>query len=129
MKIYKARLTGILTLLLVPLPLVILPFIAEESLQKHQWIVIGGFFVLMLLLVLAATAWKLEIEDGTVKSYFLGFLVVELSASNVRHLSYGNLLKGGLGMGKGLIIHADVNGKSKRLTLGEKCTAKKLSSM
>jgi hypothetical protein len=44
---------------------------------------LGGFWVLAIVLAMFPLTLKLEIEDGEVRSYFLGFCTKELRASDV----------------------------------------------
>ncbi len=70
-------------------------------------------------MALAPFVIKLEIAGDTVKSFFLGFCTKELKASDIKSLTHRDLFPGGLGFGKGLIIHAVDKGVSKRFSIGE----------
>ncbi len=112
---------------LYSIPLVIVPVLLLVPLLESGTPIdsgkLFGFMILSLLalfLVLLPIPARLKINNDTVKSFFLGFCLMELKASSIQLVQYGNLFHGGLGIGKGLKIRAIVNGKSKGYTIGEK---------
>lgn len=122
--IYKANKFYNVLLLIVPF-LLLIPLFESESIEGKK---LFGYGILSLTaVILAATplAIKLEITKDSVRSYFFGFCVKELRPSNIQSITYGNLFRGGLGFGKGLIIYANVKGKSTRFSMGEMLYGKK----
>ena len=85
---------------------------------------LAGFWVLGTVLALIPFAPRLEITETNVSSYFLRFCVTNLHASYVLVLEYGTLMRGGLGVGKGLKIWAMSNGRRKYYSIGEKLYGK-----
>ncbi|MFM2357999.1 MAG: hypothetical protein RJA61_736 [Candidatus Parcubacteria bacterium] len=123
-KIYKANKSYNALLLVVPIILSVVFFLGDSPITTEKWI---GFAVLSgmaMLIALIPFGMRLEIGHDHVTSYFLGFQVTVIQANNIQAVQYGNLLRGGLGFGKGLNIRAVINGKSKTTSVGERLYGK-----
>src|SRR5271156_6829335 len=116
MKIYRPKLSSTLPILLIPI-LFSLSFIGS-NIDNNDVIGILGFFLIAIILTLIFSCGHTDVDGQYVKSYLFGFLIMSLTSSNVKSITYGNLFKGGLGYGKGLIVYADINGKKKRFSMG-----------
>src|SRR5215471_6286939 len=106
-KIYKPKksvMGGGLVVLAVIFFGLTLPLIVEGSpVEIEKLLGLVGFWLLGIILTLIPFLFKLEVGRDYVKSYFLGFCIRDVRASNVQALEYGNLMRvGGLGYGKGL---------------------------
>jgi hypothetical protein len=118
--IYKANKFYASLILIVPLILLVPLF--EGGTQIEDGKLIGYCILSFLAIILALTpfAARLEIDQDSVKSYFLNFRVSDLCASDVQVVEYGNLFRGGgIGGGKGLNIRVK-KGLSKTYSVGEK---------
>ena len=74
-------------------------------LQVHnEWIGICGFWLIGFILILVPLYTKLEVGKDYIKNYFFGFCVNTIKQGDVIAINYSNLMKGGLGYGKGLNI-------------------------
>lgn len=78
-----------------------------------------GFWVMGIILTLIPLAFKLEVGETYVRTYFFYFRILNLLPSNIEAMEYDNLFHGGLGVGKGLNIRINLNGKSKNTSIGE----------
>lgn len=118
-KIYSANryygLAGVLIPLIVSVPLLVsgLPD------QTSRLVGYGAFWILGIILALIPLAFKLEVGKDYIKSYFLGVCFTEVHSSEVQSIQYGNLLRGGLGIGKGLNYRISRNGRNKMYSIGE----------
>ena len=64
---------------------------------------LAGFWTFEDILTAIPFMFKLEVGDNYIKSYFLGFCIRTLHASDIQALEYGNLMRwGSAGYGKGL---------------------------
>ncbi len=118
-KVYKAHWYHNILVIIFPFFLTLPLFFSRGSIEHNKIIGISGFWVLSIILALAPFTMRLEIDGDEVKSYLFGFRILKLQSSNVKSITYGNLMKGGLGFGKGLIIRVNINGRGKTLTIGE----------
>ena len=127
MTIYRAKYSYIFTnslIFILPLLLTIVTLTEGSAATSNEWIGLCGFWVIVVIITFIPLAFKLEVNDDFVKSYLFGFLMITLTSSNVKSVTYRNLFKGGLGFGKALIMYADVNGRRKRFSMGERLYGK-----
>ena len=122
--VYKANRFYNLIILVFPFLLTLPLFIANNSPTKNKLIGLAGFWLIGIILAFAPFFMKLEVTEGAVRSFFLGFCTKELKASDIKSLTYSNLFVGGLGFGKGLIIRAAYKGVVKRFSIGERLYGK-----
>ncbi len=103
--IYKGRKTKIGggLFILIALSLVfILPRIIEGTpIETNKILGLAGFWLIGIVLALAPRAFKLEVGNTYIKTYFLNFCLRDLHTADVEVLEYGNLFLGGMN-GKGL---------------------------
>jgi len=121
--IYKANKFYGLPALIIPL-LLIAPLLSSEVSLENRLIGFGVFLLITLAIILVPLVSRLEIGRDFVRSRILGFSTLELHPSDIQAIEYGNLFRGGLGVGKGLNIRAIVNGKIKNTSIGEKLYGK-----
>ena len=118
--IYKANKFYGLPGLAIPLLLLAPLFEGDGQITNEKLLGYGVLTFFALFLTLLPLGAKLEISNGHIRSYFWGFCVSHVEVANVIAATYGNLFKGGLGFGKGLIIQAATAKKSKSYSFGEK---------
>lgn len=119
--IYRTRrpyILGSLFLFVFPFLLTLVVFTEGQAAQPNEWIGIGIFWVLSLLVVLIPFGFKLEVGNDYVKSYFFGILIKTLKSSDITVVKYDNLFRGGLGFGKGLHVRTKT-GLNKIFSFGE----------
>jgi hypothetical protein len=110
---------GGLTMLAIVFFGLTLPLIVEGApLEMKKLMALAGFWAMGIVLTILPLLWKLEVGQDYVKTYFLGFCVMNVRSSDVQVLVYGNLFVGGLG-GKGLTFRALTRGRSKAYSIGE----------
>lgn len=125
MKTYRPKLIRVIPILLLPLILLIPLFINGESLKENELFAVIGAVVLVFLIVVATLGWKIKVSSNEAKNYFFGFLITTMNRSNVKSVAYKNLFRGGLGVGKGLIIQLTTDkGRIKTISIGEKLYGK-----
>jgi len=119
MIIYKANRFYFLPILFVPL-LAIVPLL-EGGIPLDQKRLVGYLILSGLSVLLAVIPFftRLEVGADSVKNYFLGLCTSTIKQEDVVVINYGNLLRGGLGYGKGLNIKTK-KGLSKSYSVGEK---------
>ena len=99
-----------------------LPLMVEGSpVSLGKLLGLSGFWLLGLILTLIPFTFKLEIGQDFIKSYFFGFCIRELHASNIIALEYGNIVRfGALNYGKGLKgLEKTKDGGRKYFSMGE----------
>lgn len=124
MKIYKANIRFNLPLLIIPIILALILVSEKIAPKKEVTIGLAIFAIVSVIIVLAPLAFSLEVGSNYIKTRFLGFIIWDLKSSDVKSLEYQNMLRGNLGVGKGLIIRANFAGKNKNFTIGEKLYGK-----
>ncbi|MEK7113598.1 MAG: hypothetical protein AAB873_02095 [Patescibacteria group bacterium] len=122
--IYKPRksvMGGGLVMLLVLFFGLTLPAIIEGSpLPKNELFGLLGFWFIGLVVTFLPLAFKIEIGVDYVKTYFFKFQLRDLRPANIQVLEYGNILRGGLGVGKGIKGWEKTrNGNLKYFSIGE----------
>ena len=123
--IYKAKKTYGLPVLFI-IFLFLMPLFGSDTPLEGGRLV--GLIILLsvsIILLIAPMAFKLEVGKGYSKTYFLGFCITTIKSVDVQIVQYSNLLRGGLGVGKGLNIVININGKTKNYSVGEKLYGKK----
>jgi hypothetical protein len=102
-KVYKLKFSTTAPVLLIPLLLIYPAVIADVSLEDK---VIGlTFFLIPILFVaLIPLGSRLVITSENIAIYFFGFHTSIIRNQDVVKVKYQNIMKGGLGFGKGLVI-------------------------
>src|SRR5215471_11660940 len=105
-KIYRARKSasgaGVVVLILLFFGLTLPMIIAGGNIETRRLVALCLFWVMGIPLTIAPFAFKLEVGPNYVRSYFMGFRIRDLRASNIETIEYGNLFPAGLGVGKGI---------------------------
>ena len=127
MKTYKIKKSYILSnsiLLIFPAALTAITF-SEGNATNNEVFGLGMFWVLCLLITLVPILFRIEVGSGEIKTYFAGLLTSHIRAQDVEVMEYGNLLRGGLGVGKGLKIWSKKqNGSKVYRSIGERAYGK-----
>lgn len=128
MKIYKAKISFILGnsfVLIFPLLLTLVILAEGAAAQQNEWVGVGIFWILGLLVTFVPLGSKLEVGEDYIKTYLFGFTTTKkISSSDVQALTYGNIFKGNLGFGKGINFTVLRNNKSKAHSLSERIYGK-----
>lgn len=123
--IYKAKLSYILSsifLLLFPFLLTLVTLTEGQAAESHEWIGLGGFWIICVLIIVVPFTSKLEVGNDFVRTYIFGIRTSNIQPSDVLVLDYGNLMRfGGLGYGKGIKAWIKTKSGGKRYyDIGEK---------
>lgn len=126
--VYRAKKSvvwaGLIGLVLIVL-LALSTLTQGTPIRTGQWVGLGGFLLMSIALTVLPLGFKLEIGGNYVKSYFLGFCVRYIHASNIQSMSYGNLFGfGGFGAGKGLRIWERTRNGRRYVSIGESAYGK-----
>lgn len=120
-RVKKSFILGNSFVLIFPLVLTIVTFAERDMVRQNEWVGLGGFWMIGLLLTLLPLSSKLEISKDYVKICLFGVITTsQIYSSDVQIVEYGNLLRGGLGHGKGLRIRVLKNGRSRTHNIREK---------
>lgn len=126
MKIYKIRKNYILNnsvLLIFPAVLTVVT-LSEGSVASSEIFSLGMFWLLCLLITFVPILFRIEVGSNDIKTFFFGFQTSHIQAEDVEVLEYGNLFRGGLGVGKGLKMWVKTSKGRKAITIGEKAYGK-----
>lgn len=124
-KIKKAYIVSNSIMLIFPVVLTAITF-SEGAATNNEVVGLGMFWLLCLLITLVPILFRVEVGSGEVKTYFAGFLTSHIRAQDVEVVEYGNLLRGGLGVGNGLKIWSKKqNGSKVYRSIGERAYGKK----
>jgi len=102
-KVYKLKLLTTAPVLLIPLLLIYPAIIADVSL-KEKMIGVTLFLIPVLFVALIPLGSKLIISSNDISVYFFGFRTSYFQNQDVIKVKYQNIMKGGLGFGRGLVI-------------------------
>jgi len=122
-KVKKSKIYSIALFLVFPGLFTLITLLEGEPASRNEWIGICGFWLVGFILILAPLLTKLEIGKDYIKNYFFGFCANTISREDIVTIGYGNLLRGGLGYGKGLNIRVR-KGLSKNYSISEKMFGK-----
>ena len=115
---------GGIVVLAIVLILTLFDWFGNAPLDSTQIIGLGTFWLIGILITIVPFGFRLEIGGDYIKTYFLGFTIRDLQASNVQVMEYGNLLRGGLGAGKGLKIWEKTKKGKRYFSIGENAYGK-----
>lgn len=127
MEIYKVKTSRILgdsIYFIFPLVLTIITLGEGDAVTRGEWIGLSGFWLIGILVLVFLSGAKMEVGEDYVRPYFFGFPRKRIESSQVEVLEYGNLFRGGLGVGKGLKMWVKTPNGRKALTIGEKAYGK-----
>lgn len=123
MKTYKIKRSYILgnsAVLIFPLVMTFVVLAEGEAARSNEWIGVGAFWLIGFVILIFLSTAKIEVGDNYVQPYFFGFRKRKVQAIDIEVLEYGNLFRGGLGVGKGLKMWVKTPGRRKYLSIGEK---------
>ncbi|MEK7564321.1 MAG: hypothetical protein AAB510_01995 [Patescibacteria group bacterium] len=123
-KIKKSHILGNSIFLIFPLVMTLIILTEEGGAQQNEWIGVGIFWLIGVLVLVLLSGSKMEVGTDYIRPYFFGFPRRKIEASNIEVLEYGNLFRGGLGVGKGLKMWVKTSKGRKALTVGEKAYGK-----
>jgi hypothetical protein len=120
-KVKKAMMGGGLVALVIVFFGLTLPLIVEgTAVPTGQLYGLVGFWIIGIVLTIAPLCFKMEIDNESVRSFFLGLLIRDLHSSNIQSIEYTNLTGWGvLSFGKGLKGWEKTRGGSKYFSIGE----------
>jgi hypothetical protein len=111
---------GLVVLAILFFGLTLPVIIAGTPVPQEQLLGVVGFWVLGILVTVVPLGFRIEIDDSSVKAYFLNFQIRHLRSANIRSLEYGNLTGWWiLPFGKGLKGWERTNRGSKYFSIGE----------
>ncbi len=120
-KIYKVKTSYILgnaAILVFPFLMTVVTFTEAESPANGELIGLLIFWLLATLPTLFLMGAKIEVASEYVRPYILWLPRAKINKSSVQKIEYGNLLFGGLGVGKGIKIYFDNGSVTKRISIG-----------
>lgn len=123
-KIKKSHILGNSIFLIFPLVMILIILTEEGGAQQNEWIGVGIFSLIGVLVLVLLSGSKMEVGTDYIRPYFFGFPRRKIEASNIEVLEYGNLFRGGLGVGKGLKMWVKTSKGRKAFTIGEKAYGK-----
>ena len=123
-KIKKSYILGNCIFLIFPLVMVLIILTEEGGAQQNEWLGVVIFWLFGILALLFLSGSSMEVGTDYVRPYFFGYPRKKIEASNIEVLEYGNLFRGGLGVGKGLKMWVKTSKGRKALTIGEKAYGK-----
>lgn len=115
--------------LIFSLLLSIVTFASDAPPTLNELEALVGFWIFFIVLVVIPFLIKLEIGPDYVKSYLCGLCLRTIQSSRVQVASYGDLFRGGLGIGKGLkgweLVHPERKlFRNKYFSIGEQLYGK-----
>ncbi len=128
MKTYKIRKNYILgnsILLVFPLLLTLITIFEGNTSTSNEWIGIVFFWLLCVLVTFVPALFSIKVGNSFIETYFLNFRTKRVQVADVEVIEYGNLFRGGLGVGKGLKIWVrNPSGSRSYRSIGEKAYGK-----
>jgi hypothetical protein len=123
MKTYRPKKIALLPVLIVPAMLTIGLLLLHGSVDQDRMIGVLLFTLAALVPVCLVAGNKVVVNDesGTVLAYMFKIKTLEITRSSVREMYEGYLfpiLPAGGGVGKGLIIRANYNGRLRIFRMG-----------
>lgn len=105
MKTYKIKSKYILSnsiYFIFPLLMTFAVVSDSDGIQVNEWIGISSFWFIGILVMVVFLFSKIEVGEDYIHPYFFGFSKRKIYRKDIEVIEYGNLFRGGLGVGKGL---------------------------
>jgi hypothetical protein len=125
-KVNKAMMGGGLVALVIVFLGLTIPIIVQGTpVPAGQLYGLAGFWVIGIVLTIVPLCFRMEIDNDSVRSFFLGFMIRDLHASNIQSIEYTNLKGWGvLSFGKGLKGWEKTGRGSKYFSIGDNAYGK-----
>jgi len=95
-----------------------------DFLDSNRNLGLSGFWLFLILLSSIPVVFKIEVDKGFVRSYFLGNLMVEANSINLKSVQYKSVKIGFYGSIKVLKVSTKSNSFFKNISIGEQLYGK-----